>query len=306
MKRTRLLSALAAAALAVCVAIPAAASAKPTITMSGSTSVAPLAALLAQKYLRSAATASTSSCCRAAPTSASPTSPPAASRSATPRATRSRPIRAASCSTRSPSDAICIITNNANPVPGSTRPASRRSSAAACAAGAGVPGSTQTGTIDVFVRTAGIRVPRTPSRRSSWARTKIFGGASQKASNGLVQQIGQSDPNAIGYVSLSFTKGVHAIPYKGVACTLRNAKSGQYGGVRNFYMVTRGAPTGAAKKWINWITHSKAASKIIATALGAAALVTRPTARRPRQPERPHRPARRASCSARWRPRSCC
>ena len=34
------------------------------------------------------------------------------------------------------------------------------------------------------------------------------------------------------------------MPYKGVACTLRNAKSGQYGGVRNFWMVTRGKPSG--------------------------------------------------------------
>ena len=40
-------------ALAALVAGPAAASAKPTITLSGSTSVAPLATLLAQKYVKS-------------------------------------------------------------------------------------------------------------------------------------------------------------------------------------------------------------------------------------------------------------
>ena len=57
----------------------------------------------------------------------------------------------------------------------------------------------------------------------------------------------KSDPNAIGYVSLDFTGGLHTIPYKGVACTLRNAKSGQYGGVRNLYMVTRGAANGTGQ-----------------------------------------------------------
>ena len=48
-------------------------------------------------------------------------------------------------------------------------------------------------------------------------------------------------------------------------CTLRNAKSGQYGGSRNFYMVTRGAPKGAARPWISWITHSAAAASIVGT-----------------------------------------
>ncbi len=39
-------------AVAMLAVVPATASAKPTITMSGSTSVAPLAALLARKYLK--------------------------------------------------------------------------------------------------------------------------------------------------------------------------------------------------------------------------------------------------------------
>ena len=40
------------------------------------------------------------------------------------------------------------------------------------------------------------------------------------------------------------TGGTHTVSYNGVPCTLRNAKSGQYGGVRNFWMITRGAATG--------------------------------------------------------------
>jgi phosphate transport system substrate-binding protein len=79
-----------------------------------------------------------------------------------------------------------------------------------------------------------------------------------------VQQSVKS-PNGIGYVSLAFTGGVHTVSYNGVPCTLRNAKSGQYGGVRNFFMVTRGPATGATKSWINWIQKNRDAQKIVAT-----------------------------------------
>ena len=84
---------------------------------------------------------------------------------------------------------------------------------------------------------------RTRSRRSSWARRSVT-GAAQKASNGLVQQAVQSDKNAIGYVSLTSSRAPTPSAYKGVGCNLRNAKSGQYGGVRNFWMVTRGRARG--------------------------------------------------------------
>ena len=52
------------------------------------------------------------------------------------------------------------------------------------------------------------------------------------------------DKQAIGFVSFAYTKGVNAVGYNGVACNLRNARSGQYLGVRNFWMVTKGAPEG--------------------------------------------------------------
>ena len=82
--------------------------------------------------------------------------------------------------------------------------------------------------------------------------TKVSSSASQKASNGLVQQSVRSNASGIGYVSLAFTEGLNPVRYKGVACTLRNAKSGQYGGTRNFWLVTRGAAKGEARKFIRW------------------------------------------------------
>jgi phosphate transport system substrate-binding protein len=76
-----------------------------------------------------------------------------------------------------------------------------------------------------------------------------------------------SDKNAIGYVSQDFVKGTNAVSYQGVGCTLAAAKSGEYGGVRNFWMVTRGHPrvASALQKWINWVQTSKRAQKIVAT-----------------------------------------
>ncbi|MBJ7473273.1 MAG: phosphate ABC transporter substrate-binding protein, partial [Solirubrobacteraceae bacterium] len=44
-----------------------------------------------------------------------------------------------------------------------------------------------------------------------------------------------------------------------------NAKTGEYGGLRNFWMVTRGKPTGEVKKFIKWIQTSPAAKKIVGT-----------------------------------------
>jgi phosphate transport system substrate-binding protein len=93
----------------------------------------------------------------------------------------------------------------------------------------------------------------------------VSGAAAAKASNGLVQQTVHSDKNAVGYVSLDFVGGTNPAAYQGVACNLRNAKSGQYAGVRNFWMVTRGQPRGPVKKFIHWVQTSSKANRIVGT-----------------------------------------
>jgi phosphate transport system substrate-binding protein len=263
LRRVGLVSALAIVA-AVPAITPAAASAKATITMSGSTSVAPLAALLARKYLSvcdhcvNFKLLQGGSDIGVADVAAGRVTIGNSSRDPKPTDPGGLVFN------KIAHDAICIVTNNANPVPGIDQAGIQAIFGGSVRSWSQVPGSTQTGTIDLFVRT-----PASGSQdafqKIFMGSTKVFSGASQKASNGLIEQSVSSDPNGIGYVSLFFTKNVHTIPYKGVDCNLRDAKSGQYGGVRNFYMVTRGAPTGSAKKWLTWITHNKAASKIIST-----------------------------------------
>lgn len=264
--RLRLIGATCALAIlaAVPAAIPATAAAKPTITMSGSTSVAPLAALLARKYLSvcdhclNFKLLQGGSDIGVADVAAGRVTIGNSSRDPKPSDPGGLVFN------KIAHDAICVVTNDSNPLSGLDQAGVQAIFGGGVRSWSQVPGATQTGTIDTFVRTPASGT-QDAFQKIFMGSTKIFSGASQKASNGLIEQGVSGDPNGVGYVSLAFTKNVHVVPYKGVDCTLRNAKSGQYGGVRNFYMVTRGAPTGAAAKWISWITHSKAASKIIAT-----------------------------------------
>jgi phosphate transport system substrate-binding protein len=252
-----------AAVAALAVAVPAAsASARTTITMSGSTSVAPLTAKLAKTYVKTHKVAfkllqggsdiGISDVAHGRVTIGNSSRDPKSS------------DPAGLVFNKIAKDAVCLITNPSNRL-------SNLSAAQVTAIYSGqvrdwgqVPGASATGTIDIVGRTA--------ASGTYDAFNKIFMGGvklsttmAQKASNGLVQQAVKSDHNAIGYVSLAFTAGTNATSYNGVACNLRNAKSGQYGGVRNFFMVTRGPARGAARSWIHWVQKSPIAKRIVST-----------------------------------------
>ncbi len=128
-----------------------------------------------------------------------------------------------------------------------------------------MPGATASGAIDLLTRSPASGTADAFQQIFLGQNLHISGTAVQKDSNGLVQESVHADPNAIGFVSLYFTSGVHPVAYQGVPCTLRNAKSGQYGGVRNFWMVTRGRPTRAAASFLHWVTTSSKARSIINT-----------------------------------------
>ena len=238
---------------------------KGTITMSGSTSVAPLAALLARKYVKVCNHCVTFRLLQGG-------SDVGVSDVAHGRVTIGN-------SSRDPKpgdpgglvwhkiakDAICVITNQDNGLANLSQNGVQQIFSGGVRHWNDVPGAGRgNNTIDLYVRTA--------ASGTQDAFQKIFmdpfnvsSTAKQKSSNGLVQQSVKSDKDGIGYVSLYFAKGTNAVAYKGVACNLRNAKSGQYGGVRNFWMITRGAAHGRTKKWLSWIKKSKAANRIVAT-----------------------------------------
>jgi phosphate transport system substrate-binding protein len=263
-KGIRLLAVIAA--LSLIAAVPAVAQAKKIITISGSTSVFPLETQLARKWIKTkkgkkfgfkilqgGSNVGISDVAKGRVSIGASSRDPAAS------------DPGGLVFTRISRDALCIITNNSNPLGNITQDTIKKIFLGPTFTDwSQVPSSPITGGIDP--------IGRAPTSGTHDAFRNIFlGGTNQgsfvagKASNGLVQQGVQGDDHGIGYVSLAFTSGVHVVDYNGVACNLRNAASFQYGGVRSFYFVTRGAPVGGVKKFINWVTHSNKANKIIGT-----------------------------------------
>jgi len=252
------------ATTALVVVAPSAASARTTISMSGSTSVAPLASKLARGYLR------------AKPNSVSFRLAQGGSDVGIADVAAGRVTIGNSSRDPKPTDpgglvfnkiardAICIATHPNNKVSGLSQEQVQAIFSGQVRDWGQIAGAGVSGPIDVVVRTAASGT-QDAFAKIFMGTSKVSSSAAQKASNGLVAQSIKTNPNAVGYVSLAFTKGLNDARYKGVACDLRNAKSGQYEGTRNFWMVTRGASTGAARKFIGWIRNNAAAAKITAT-----------------------------------------
>jgi phosphate transport system substrate-binding protein len=236
----------------------------PTITMSGSTSVAPLAAKLAQKYVQNhnvqfrlsqgGSDIGISDVAHARVDIGNSSRDPKPS---DPGGLVFRKIA---------KDALCVVTNSSNHLPNLSQNGVQAIFAGEVRRWNQVPGATRgNNVIDLFTRNV--------ASGTQDAFEKIFMDpkdvnnsiAKQLASNGLVQQRVKDDPNGIGYVSLFFAGGIHPVAYKGVACNLRNAKSGQYGGLRNFFMVTRGSVPAKAVNFIHWVQNSDAAKTVVAS-----------------------------------------
>ena len=242
-RRLRLLGVSAIVAGVAGAAIPATASAAPVITMSGSTSVAPLASLLAKAYLKQYPgrvkfkLAQGGSDVGVADVAAGRVTIGNSSRDPKPSDPGGLVFN------KIAKDAICIVTNPANPLgePVAGR-RSRRSSPARSATGSDVPGAGH----DRPDR------PRRPHRRLGHAGRvpEDLHGLGDRARRALARRPPTASssrpcrPTRTRSATCRWTSssGTNAAAYKGVACNLRNAKSGEYGGVRNFWMVTRGAP----------------------------------------------------------------
>jgi phosphate transport system substrate-binding protein len=271
--RTRMAGACAVTAMAAAF-VPAVASAKPVeaaratpkITMSGSTSVAPLAVKLIKGYLKAHPHSAQFTLSQGgsdigvADVAAGRVSIGNSSRDAKPTDPGGLVFR------KIARDAICLGTNPQNKLGNLSQSQVQDIFSGRIRDWSQVPGATRTGAIDLVVRTAASGT-QDAFQKLFMINAKVAGFASQKASNGLVAAAVKSDPNAIGYLSYAFTSGLNDTAYQGVACNLRTAKAGVYPGSRNFWMVTRGKPAkgSAVAKFISWVKHSKAANKLIAT-----------------------------------------
>jgi phosphate transport system substrate-binding protein len=243
-------------------AAPASAAKKTTITMSGSTSVAPLARALTKKY----ATLNSNVSFRVAEGGSDKGITDVAKGRVTIGNSSRDPRKGSDPKVtfyKIAKDAVCLITNPSNKLAnGLTQKQVADIFSGKIRSWSDVPGAQQTGTISLQARNEA-------SGTLDAFENLFMGGASlsstaaRQASNGLIQAAVKRDPNAIGFVSIEFINGVSAANYQGVACTTANAKSGSYKGTRNFWMVTKEPAKGETARLISWITKSAAARKII-------------------------------------------
>jgi phosphate transport system substrate-binding protein len=163
-------------------------------------------------------------------------------------------------------DSFCFDVNPGNSLSGLTTAEAKSIWTGSVRNWSAVPGSNLNGPIDLIGRTSASSLPPLVSS-VLLGGAKVSSVAQLLSSDGLVQNAVARDKNAIGYNSGFFAdqKSVKALSYNGVACTLQNARSGQYPGERTYYEVTKGVATGAAGKFIQWIRNSAPARKIIST-----------------------------------------
>lgn len=264
MTRIRRLSAVLVAAGALGVAAPAAASAT-TITMSGATASYPLVSLLAAKYNKLHRNVKFRIAQGGAQVGINDV---AAGRVTIGNVSRD-PL------TTDPAGlvfypiakyAICVITNNSNPVSNLSSAQLVSIFTGKTRSWAGLPGTSSSGTIDLISRTSVAGV-LTNFQTLLLEGKKVSSLASEQPSEGLMRQTVEGDPNAIGFVSnyQSDKGGVHPVSINGVACNRSTAVSGQYQGTARFYEVTKGKASGAALQFITWASKSAAAKKITNT-----------------------------------------
>jgi phosphate transport system substrate-binding protein len=154
-------------------------------------------------------------------------------------------------------DGICVITNEANPLPNLTQETIQGIFTGDIRDWSQVPNSTLMGPIDLFDRESVSGTQDAFQDIFLGETLKISPGATQEDSEGTEVNAVGADKSAIGFTSFAATLngGVHTVDYQGIPCTLPNAKSGQYGGVRNFWMVTKKVGTSPeAIKFIDWVT----------------------------------------------------
>jgi phosphate transport system substrate-binding protein len=93
---------------------------------------------------------------------------------------------------------------------------------------------------------------------------KIATKAILQSSNGAILQVVKGDPDAVGFVSFGYLDNTaKALSIAGVAATADNAKNGSYIIVRPFLFVTKGEPTGLTKAFIDYCLSSEVQQIII-------------------------------------------
>jgi len=158
-------------------------------------------------------------------------------------------------------DAIAVVVNSANPVSNLTKEQVTEIFTGKITNWEQVGGNNApiivnsrtapSGTLDYFVETF-------------LGEEVVTATAKQHASNGLLRQAVAANENAIGFLSMGYLdSSVKAPNLDGQEVSMDTARDGSYNVVRNFNMVTSGAPTGLAKSFIDWILGSEGQAIVI-------------------------------------------
>jgi phosphate transport system substrate-binding protein len=153
-------------------------------------------------------------------------------------------------------DGVCVITSPQNKITNMSQQTITGIFTGSIRDWSQVPGAQVSGPIDLFDRDGASGTQDAFQNIFLGENLKISPSATPESSEGLEESAVAPDPKAIGFVSFAASGGANAVGYQGIPCTLRNAKSGQYGGVRNFWFVTKGVPKSEAAKFIAWVTKS--------------------------------------------------
>jgi phosphate transport system substrate-binding protein len=161
---------------------------------------------------------------------------------------------------------ICVVTNKANALSNLTSSQVVSIFTGKTRSWSQVPGATASGTIDLISRTSVAGV-LTSFQTLLLEGKKVSSLASELSSEGLLRQAVENDPNGIGFLS-NYQAGLgslNSVAYSGASCNRSTVAAGAYAGIARFYEVTRGAAQGFVASFVNWITKSAAARKIIET-----------------------------------------
>lgn len=263
MHRIRRLSVALAVAGVLGVAAPVAANATSLVTISGATSSYPLVSLLAAKYVKlhpgkirfkitqGGTTVGISDVKKGADTMADVAQEPTGADAGL----TFYPIARY---------AICVVTNKSNTLSNLTSKQVTSIFTGKTKNWSEVSGATATGPIEVFTRTSVAGV-LTSFKSLLLEGKSVESAATEEATEGQMRQAVENAQSGIGFLSnyQANKGGLNSVEYNGVACNQTTAAAGQYAGVSVFYEVTKGAATGAAAAFINWIDKSGAAQKII-------------------------------------------
>jgi phosphate transport system substrate-binding protein len=77
-------------------------------------------------------------------------------------------------------------------------------------------------------------------------------------SNGAIRTKVSSEKNAVGYVSFGYMEGLKGLSLNDVTPTIENAQSGKYPVTRRLYLLTKTVPTGIVKAFIDYCRGAEA------------------------------------------------